>query len=185
MVNKNSWAMALGAVVLAATFAIPISAQSWPIKVKVSDGDGETVEYKKGILGDRKTLVKDRIGDVYENSRGLFGITNTQQIGVLGNGVKHHRGIIPWTSETDAHTMFGDSVKYKQNIFGFRTANVDAHGISDLLSRKPSAGTPNNAPQNHAPPSDYGNQQPDNSGRLNPPQDNSAADPMVPPDSFK
>lgn len=189
MVNKSLWAISLGAVVLAATFAFPISAQAWPIKVKVSDGDGEQFEYKKGILGDKKTLVKDRVGDVYENSRGLFGITQTTQMGVLGNGVKHHRGVIPWTNETDAHTMFGDSVKVKQNLFGFRTANVDVHGISDFLSHKTSTNIPNNAPLNNSPSRDFSNNQTDagrmaDPGRLNQPQDNAATDPLVPPNSF-
>jgi hypothetical protein len=175
----------LGAILLSVAFAIPISAQAWPIKVKVSDGDGEQFEYKKGILGDKKILAKDRIGDQYENSRGIFGITKTTQVGVLGNGVKHHRGIIPWTSETDAHSMFGDSFKYKKNVFGYRTANVDVHGISDLLSHKPSTSIPNHMPQSPTQSPDFGNPGgPDPSpGRIQP-EDNSLRDPLVPPNSF-
>src|SRR5271163_494566 len=90
---------------------------AWPSSVTVSSGEGDQVTYKRGLLGNKRTLVQDRLGDKYEVKRGVFGITKDSEVGILGNGAKFHKGLLG-SSETDAYTMLGDSVKYHKNIFG-------------------------------------------------------------------
>ena len=112
--------------------SLPVLA--WPISLTVSSGEGDEATYKQGLLGNKRTTVKDRMGDKYETKRGIFGLTKDEEVGLLGNGAKYHKGILG-NSETDAHTMFGDSVKYKKNVFGWRSGKVDLHGVSEALDR--------------------------------------------------
>jgi hypothetical protein len=136
---------------------------AWPFSLTVNSGEGEEAIYKRGLLGNKRTMVKDRFGDKYENKRGIFGLSKDNELGVLGNGARYHKGLLGNT-ETDVHTMFGDSVKYKKNVFGWRRANVDLHGVSSLLDH--SVTRPTLPPNNGALPSDE--QKPGNLERLEP-----------------
>jgi hypothetical protein len=138
---------------------------AWPFSLTVNSGEGEEAVYKRGLLGNRRTMVKDRFGDKYENKRGIFGLSKDNELGVLGNGARYHKGILG-NKETDVHTMFGDSVKYKKNVFGWRSANVDLHGVSSLLDR--SVSRPSVPPQSGGLPIPSDERQPGNLERLEP-----------------
>jgi hypothetical protein len=150
VLKKTSALMLL--VLLAWASSLPVL--SWPVSLSVTSGDGDEATYKRGLLGNKRTTVKDRMGDKFETKRGVFGLTKDEELGVLGNGGKYHKGILG-NSETDVHTMFGDSVKYKKNIFGWRRATVDLHGLSSAMDQTfrpsmPSQNAPNASP-NYAP----------------------------------
>jgi hypothetical protein len=129
---------------------------AWPVSLTVSTGEGDEATYKRGLFGNKRTTVKDRLGDKYETKRGIFGISKDEEYALLGNGAKFHKGVLG-NSETDVHTMFGDTVKYKKNVFGWRSGKVDLHGVSQALDHafKPSYPTqqepiasPNYSPNN-------------------------------------
>lgn len=111
-----------------------LPALAWPVNLTVTSGEGDEATYKRGLLGNKRTTVKDRMGDKYETKRGVFGLTKDEEVGLLGNGAKYHKGVLGNT-EIDAHTMFGDSVKYKKNVFGWRSGKIDAHGMSEAIDR--------------------------------------------------
>jgi hypothetical protein len=130
-VLKNSSRLALLVSILLSN---SLPALAWPINLTVTSGEGEEATYKRGLLGNKRTTVKDRLGDKFETKRGIFGISKDDELGVLGNGAKFHKGILGNT-ETDVHTMFGDSVKYKKNVFGWRRANIDLHGMTSVMDQ--------------------------------------------------
>jgi hypothetical protein len=107
---------------------------AWPSSVTVTSGEGDQVTYKRGLLGNKRTLVQDRLGDKIEAKRGLFGITKDSEVGILGNGAKFHKGLLG-SSDMDAYTMLGDSVKYHKNILGWRKTSVNLHGVSSLIDQ--------------------------------------------------
>jgi hypothetical protein len=160
VINKKFYFLA-GAIALSLLTGQKGQAFPWG-KVTVTDGDGDQMEIKRGILGDKKTLVEDRYGDKFEKKQSLFGLTKTTQVEALGNGAKHHHGLFG-THHTEVHTMLGDSVSDNRNIFGWHSVHVDAHGLSsflDELDGKKPFDMSSNLPQNAL----------TNSGQFNPTQ---------------
>lgn len=101
---------------------------NWSIKT----GFGDEITIKNGILGNKKTVVKDRLGDKYETSKGLFGNTKNE-VNLLGNSYSKKKGIFG-TRETEMKTVLGDSIKTKKGwLFGRRTTQIDASGLTNLL----------------------------------------------------
>jgi hypothetical protein len=111
-----------------------LSASASPLKLTVTSGEGESATYKRGLLGDKKTEIEDRIGDKFEQKRGIFGLTKDTQVGVLGSNVRYHKGILG-NSAFDAQSWLGDKIKYRRNAFGWRNANINLSGSAGFVSK--------------------------------------------------
>lgn len=126
--SSMSLMLVIGLSVAPAAQAFNFDSSNWSIKT----GFGDEITIKNGILGDKKTVVKDRLGDKYETSKGLFGNTK-KEVNLLGNSYSKKKGIFG-TRETEMKTILGDSIKTKKGwLLGRRTTQIDASGLTNLL----------------------------------------------------
>ncbi len=95
-------------------------------------GSGDEITIKNGLFGSKTRVVKDRLGDKYVSKKGLLGNTN-KEVAIFGNSYSKKRGIFG-TRETEVKSLFGDSFKTKKNLFGYRSTQIDASGVSSLVS---------------------------------------------------
>ncbi|MGD9680704.1 MAG: hypothetical protein AB7W16_05920 [Candidatus Obscuribacterales bacterium] len=102
---------------------------NWSIR----DGKGEELTVKKGLLGSKTTVVKDRLGNKYEKKKGLFKKSSTEA-SAFGNSVKKKKGLFG-SSQTEVTTILGDKVTTKKGVFGRRKTTVEAGGIADLMGQ--------------------------------------------------
>lgn len=129
LVSGLSLVLVVGAVASQSAQAFDLT--SWG-STSLKTGSGDEITIKNGLFGNKTRVVKDRLGDKYVSKRGLLGNTDNE-IGILGNSYSKKKGIFG-TKETEVTTLFGDSLKTKKNIFGYRSTQINAGGISSLVS---------------------------------------------------
>lgn len=107
-------------------------ASAGPSYFDFKTGFGDEIVVKRGWLGSKETVVKDRIGDKYVNKKGLLGNTEFTA-GILGNSYTKKKGVFG-RREVQVKSLLGDSITYKKGWFT-RRADVDATGISSLIGQ--------------------------------------------------
>jgi hypothetical protein len=104
-------------------------------KLTVTDGNGDGVQVKHYLLGQKSLVMQDSNGDQVEHKEGLFGINRETGVNVLGNGTTVKHGLLRGTS-VEGQDMLGDSWKSKKMFMGLgpRVTTVNAKGVSDMLN---------------------------------------------------
>ncbi len=117
---------------LALAASAPVQARN---NIEITDGKGETVVVKQGLLGNNTYAVQDRLGNKVVSQKGIFG-SKSKGVSILGNTVETKRGLFGNKSYSGT-TMLGDKIETKRSWFGLgpRKTTVDLSGVSGLASQ--------------------------------------------------
>jgi hypothetical protein len=127
-------------------------------KFTITDGNGDGVQVKHYLFGQKSLVMQDQNGDEVVHKQGLLGINRETGVNVLGNGTTVKHGLLRGTS-VEGQDMLGDSWKSKKMFMGLgpRITTVNAKGVSDLLGGFMHGQMPGQMMPEHAAPSAVSN----------------------------